>query len=226
MSALLAVTTCLPLAQRGGDELARDALAAADQFDHHVDVGGIRERRRIGLEANGCEVDPARRASDRARTTATTASGRPPRCASSSAFCRSRRNVPAPTVPSPAMAILSGWLTEGARPWPSWAVPSVCSLRVAKLRQFCPCRARQCTRNTSAPVAAASSARVGAASTAMRPRRHAVRAQRRCHGFGAFEREIEAVELFLHRVIAAGRRGMADDAERRRHRGAASRRHR
>ena len=59
MSALLAVTTCLPLRSAGCDQLARDSLAAADELDDDVGVRRRRQRGGVILPPHAGEIDAA-----------------------------------------------------------------------------------------------------------------------------------------------------------------------
>ena len=48
----------LAVLQRGRDQLARHALAAADQLDHDIGIAP-RQRRRVGLPAHAAEIEAA-----------------------------------------------------------------------------------------------------------------------------------------------------------------------
>ena len=94
--------------QRRAHQIERHALAAADQLADEVDLGVLGQRPRVAVPAHARRGRGRAPGSGSRALTAVTVSWRPVRVASSSALSRSSRNVPAPTVPSPAMPMRSG----------------------------------------------------------------------------------------------------------------------
>src|SRR5579885_2348345 len=191
--ALLAVTTCLPRSSaavtsaRAGSSLPPISSTTASISGAAASAAGSSSQRKPVRSI------PRSRARLRAETAVTT-SARPARRASSAEFSRSRRSVPAPTVPSPAMPILSGGFTGAARPW-----------------------RRGSGSVLEEDLGARRGGIVGAARRRLdldRVRRHAFGAQLLRHCAGAAQRQGEAVELLLHRFLRRDRLRVADHANR------------